>query len=158
MLNKKLYLPLLVVEAYLLFTLWLLFYGPIEWPLENLSSFLTYITLYHLFFIVGYVCYIEYFKRNTFFNENQKNLILKNFNIETYVIRYYWCILFFAVVCSVVAHRNITHSSSYFPADYFTAFYNGLKDPALVRGYYASNDYLINFKGNKYITLCFIFK
>jgi hypothetical protein len=157
MLNKKLYLPLFVVEAYLLFTLWLLFFGPIEWPLENLNSFLTYITLYHLFFISGYVCFVEYYKRNTFFKNNKTNLIAKNSNIESLLIRNYWYIIFFAIVCSVIAHRNITHSSSYFPKDYFITFYNGLKDPALVRGYYASNDYLINFKGNKYVTSIMLF-
>jgi len=149
---SKMFYPLLFVEAYLLFTVWLLYFGPVEWPLENEQKFLTYIGLYHVFFIGGYVTFIIKEKTNL-----TKKIATSYLKIDKFLLRNIWLIIVLALIGSVIFNRNITHSLSYFPKDFFTKFFQGLVDPAGVRKYYASASYANNFVGNKYVTSILLF-
>lgn len=154
---KKLYLPLLIVEFYLIFTVWLLYFGPIVWPLENESKFLTLIVVYHLFFIFGYALSIFLFsKKNNVLSEKQ-TVTSNSLKIEDYVLKNYWVIVALAFVGSIIFHRNLTHASSYIPWDFFSKFYEGVVDPIKARTFYASSDYALNFPGNKYVTSLLLF-
>lgn len=144
----KAYAPLFLVEAYLLYGLWLLFFGPVSWPLENKHNFLGLIFLYHAFFIMGYLLYSAYFFRNPVSNPTVKQAPThKNLFIE-----YFWIVLFLAFVANVVLHRNITLSNSYIPEDFFSGLYRGLITPWEARAYYASEASMADFVKNPYIT------
>lgn len=147
---KKNYLPLLLVETYLIMTLILFYFGPINWPIENESKFLILISLYHLFFIAGYFVYTFFFTKR--YNLKVTNSTANSFNYETIILNNFWLILTLAFLCGIISHRNITHSSSYIPWSLYSDFYKGIVDPVGVRRFYASADYYTRFTGNKYVT------
>lgn len=142
----KLYVPLILVELYLLFTVWLLYYGPIIWPLENESKFLLLIALYHVSFISGYVIC------TTLLTSIKSESTHEMVSLEDSILKYYWPLLLLAFVASIISHRNITHAHSYIPWSFFSDLYRGLSDPAAVRSYYASPAFNLSFSGNKYVT------
>ncbi|MBX8483645.1 hypothetical protein [Pseudomonas cichorii] len=145
----KLYVPLFLVEGYLLFTLWLFFFGPVLWPVEHKKEFLLVVFLYHAFFISGYLlsCRFSLKKSLRKAEVNQDNLFLK----------YFWLVVFFASVAIIILHRNITLSTSYFPADFFSALARGLLAPAEVRNMYASGALKDKFEASPYVTALLLF-
>ncbi len=154
--NKKIYIPLILVEIYLLFTIWILYFGPIVWPIKNESYFLTLIFLYHISFVFGYLFYLK-------INSKNKHLLIKESSSKTegyferLVLNHFWKLLAISLISIFISHRNITHSSSYIPWDIFTDFYKGLLDPAAARRYYASPEYSNMFLGNTYVTSMLVF-
>ena len=54
------YLPLLLVEAYLLLTLVFFYFGPVQFNIHNEFLFLFLMVIYHSFFISGYVLAIKF--------------------------------------------------------------------------------------------------
>ncbi len=147
--TAKFYIPLLLVESYLLFTLWLFFFGPVIWPIENRKEFLLVIFLYHAFFIVGYLlsCRSTLKKTTRVVESDGDNLFLK----------YFWIVLFFAFVAMVILHRNTTLSSSYFSVDFFSDLAKGLLAPAEVRSFYASGVPRDRFEASPYVTALLLF-
>lgn len=144
----KVYAPLFLVEAYLLYGLWLLFFGPVSWPMENKREFLGFIFLYHAFFIAGYLLYNAYFFRKLTSNTIAKQAPThKNIFVE-----HFWIIVFFAFLANIILHRNITLSSSYIPENFFSGVYRGLVTPWQARAYYASEVPMADFIKNPYIT------
>ncbi|AHF65453.1 hypothetical protein PCH70_03000 [Pseudomonas cichorii JBC1] len=147
--TAKFYIPLLLVESYLLFTLWLFFFGPVIWPVENKKEFLFVVSLYHAFFIAGYLlsCRFSLKQPDRAVEPNGDNLFL----------RYYWIIIVFAFIAMVILHRNTTLSRSYFPTGFFSELLKGLLAPAEVRSFYASAASREGFSGNAYVTGMLLF-
>lgn len=85
--NKKTilyYLPLILIELYLLMTLLLFEFGTIEWPITNKSQLYFFIFLYHFAFIIGYILNIkDYF----IFSFKFKKLIEDKFKKEIIYIK-----------------------------------------------------------------------
>lgn len=144
----KIYAPLFLVEAYLLYGLWLLFFGPVSWPLESKREFLGFIFLYHAFFIAGYLLYNAYF----FWKPSINTTVKQASTHRNLFVEYFWIILSLAFAANIVLHRNITLSSSYIPEDFFSGLYKGLVTPWKARAYYASEAPMADFIKNPYIT------
>ncbi|MEG1301669.1 MAG: hypothetical protein RSC93_13275 [Erysipelotrichaceae bacterium] len=95
-LNKKTiikYIPLILIECYLLLSIFLYYFGPVEWT--NLSNYklVIYLCAYHFFFILGYIIAL-YNKKKTYklkkINELRCNILncLKKIDIVKW-IKYY---------------------------------------------------------------------
>lgn len=151
--TAKVYAPLLLVEAYLLFGLWLFFSGPIYWPLKNQAEFLGFIFLYHAFFITGYILQSQLFVKHPAVESTLQRAAIG----DNIFIRYFWFILLMAFVANVVIHRNTTLSNSYIPNDFFAGLYRGLVIPWEARAFYASAASSIGFVKNPYITAITLF-
>lgn len=147
--NLKYLIPLVLVEGYLIFTLWLFFFGPVIWPIENKSKFILYILLYHIAFASGYFlcCKLKLKNESQRIKINESNLFL----------RYFWPILIFALIATVIIHRNTTLSASYIPMDFFSDLARGISAPAEVRNWYASPESRERFTGNAPVTALLIF-
>ncbi|MBX8532099.1 hypothetical protein K5D32_20705 [Pseudomonas cichorii] len=142
--TAKFYIPLLLVESYLLFTLWLFFFGPVIWPVENKKEFLFVVSLYHAFFIAGYLLSCRFSLKQPVRAVEPRG--------DNLFLRYYWIIIVFAFIAMVILHRNTTLSRSYFPTGFFSELLKGLLAPAEVRSFYASAASREGFSGNAYVT------
>ncbi|WP_201004015.1 hypothetical protein [Pseudomonas cichorii] len=147
--TAKFYIPLLLVESYLLFTLWLFFFGPVLWPVENKKEFLFVISLYHAFFIAGYLLSCRF--------SIKQPLKAVESNGDNLFLRYYWVVILFAFIAMVILHRNTTLSRSYLPTGFFSELLKGLLAPAEVRSFYASSASREGFSGNPYVTGLLLF-
>ncbi|CRM56949.1 hypothetical protein [Pseudomonas sp. 52 E 6] len=145
----KLSIPLLFVEGYLLFTLWLFFFGPLIWPIENKTEFIILISLYHLTFILGYIFSCRFQLKRL-----PDSMISSDDNV---FLRFFWQILFFALIAIVILHRNTTLSTSYIPTHFFSDLARGVLAPAEVRNWYASPDSKERFTGNSSVTALLLF-
>lgn len=137
------FVPLVLSEAYLGLTLWLLFFGPLGWPLKNLENFLVLIFLYHFTFVAGY------FTRLKSAIQTKKDA---NDGGEILFIEKFWLIIFLTFIACLISHRNLVHSASYVPWDFFSEVKRGLFHASEVRTYYASPEFAQKFTGNKYVT------
>jgi len=87
------FLPLVLVELYLAFTLVLLKFGPVNFNLHNEAYFWILILLYHFFFILGYsVATVQ---------GKQYQLSYKYSNIIFYLI------LFFGSLSILITYKNL---------------------------------------------------
>ena len=68
------YLPLIVVELYLLVTLLLFFVGPIKYHVHNLLLFVVLMILCHSYFMVGYILGIKMTYNSTCLKANNDKL------------------------------------------------------------------------------------
>lgn len=142
--------PLILVEIYLLFTVYLAFYGPVNWGFENEPELLTYIFLYHLAFIFGYVWCVY---RQPVKGESVNGKVELSF----LVVKYYWVILFFAFLGSMIFFKNITMSDSFVPVGIYDSIKLGILNPALARNLYAEKLFSGEYKGSTYLTACMLF-
>ena len=151
--TAKAYAPLLLIEAYLLFGLWLFFFGPLYWPLENKGEFIGFIFLYHAFFIAGYILQTSFFhkKQGTELSSTRASTDNNVF------IRYFWVILLLAFIANVVVHRNTTLSNSYIPDDFYSSLYRGLAVPWEARAFYASEASMVDFVKKNHVTAIMLF-
>lgn len=143
--TKIVYLPLILIETYLIFSLLLYQFGPIKWATENVTLFWTYIVLYHVAFITGYLIFVK--RLNIFDN----NLIAAN-TIKNFIIKYIWAFLGICAVMSIIKYRNIVGTSNFIPWDLPTEFIKGLVNPG--EQYYAKAAIsgLTSYNGNKLLT------
>jgi len=146
--QSGLLLPLILIEVYLIATLLLLVFGPIVWSLENEPAFWLFIAAYHVCFIFGYLLAVKKAPAHSY-GETAKAL----FGGEK--LRLFWLFLAFSFVASLIGYRNLVHSRSYIPFDFFPDFFEGLIHPA--RQYYGkmSEEAMENFSGNTTVTAFF---
>lgn len=133
-----LYIPLILVEAYLGVTILLYQFGPLDWKTENEEMFWMFLLFYHVAFIAGYVISIQKIKLSGK-TWNGERLTPKVYNLII------WGVIALCVVCACIEYKNLTHSDSYIPYDLPRNFINGLLNPA--EQYYnkfASEDYTSN--------------
>ena len=142
--KKFLFIPLILVEVYLVFTLLLYQFGPLDWQTENEPMFWCFILFYHLAFIAGYVFSIKRIN----LNKPQWNTRISVRGIESWGI---WLMIAICIVCACIEYRNITFADSYIPYELPKNFINGLINPA--EQYY--NKFLLSqsYSPSKIITI-----
>ena len=138
-----LYIPMVLVEIYLLFTVALYQFGPLNWKTENEAMFWTFLLLYHAAFILGYVLSIRKIK-----------LRAPQWSVSRLSPRAFrgvmWAILAVCLVSACIEYKNLTHADSYIPYDLPRNFWNGLINPA--KQYY-SKGAAEGYTSNKLVTL-----
>lgn len=93
------YLPLLLVEAYLLLTLVFFYFGPVQFNIHNEFLFLFLMVIYHSFFISGYVLAIKL--------GALKKLNLEKTKSRKKYSKYVYWLLFFLVWLEYGLHTKI---------------------------------------------------
>jgi hypothetical protein len=116
----KKYLPLILVEVYLLFTLLLYYLGPIQFRGHNSTLFLILMFLYHSSFIFGYCISIRVYNFN-------KIKIDKKFSSKLFYFSF-----FFALLSVLAAYKNLMLAQSIIPYNIFEEIVRGLTEPGLV--------------------------
>lgn len=116
----KKYLPLLLVEGYLISTLLILYFGPVEFRLHNQFLFIVLIVLYHIAFASGY--FLAVLTTN----------ISNQFTRKSFSLKYYYLALFFGFIGIVGAYNNLMLSSTIIPYDFFSDLQRGASEPGLV--------------------------
>ncbi len=117
--SKKKYLPLFLIETYLIATLAVFWLGPVKYRIQNDFFFILLIFLYHVFFILGY-----------FFGERSykaRRILKYNFSTRNYII-----LCFFAFLGSMITYKNATNATSLMPFSIFQDVIKGLTNPAVV--------------------------
>lgn len=137
-----LYIPLILIELYLVFTLILFKFGLSNWIIENESIFWFFIIMYHIMFIIGYIFSIK--KINVVHETKEKK---GQFAFTTFI----WIVLFICLICSLIEYRNTTFASSYIPYELPENFINGLINPG--QQYYSKFILANSFNPNKLVTI-----
>ncbi len=114
------YLPLILVEGYLVATLLILFYGPVEFRLHNLPVFFLLMLLYHTCFIFGYWVAVKTGKKERVISANKISS------------RFYYASFIIAVVGVFGSYANMMLSTSFIPFGLFDDLARGLAEPGLV--------------------------
>ena len=141
-------LPLILIEIYLFTTLLFLEFGPVNWILENDNKFWILMLMYHISFISGYLLYLK--KQNI-----KKVEVIKTFDYETFILKYFWLYLFIALLGSLIVYKNTVHSGSYIPYNFFSDFFMGLNHPDFVRDRFYTN--MSTYKSEKIFTIFYTF-
>jgi len=113
----KKYLPLVLVETYLLATLLFYFFGPINFQTHNTILFLIIMFLYHIAFIFGFCISINTCKIN------QLKIDRK------FSSKFFYLAFFFAVLSILVTYQNLMLSSSIIPYNIFEEVSKGIFSP-----------------------------
>ena len=108
--------PIILIESYLIFTLLIFTFGPIEYYLDDPLIFWCFIFLYHVSMILGYVLAAISPKNGIRLN---RQLIVPSF----LAIRLLIFVAFFAFL---IGHKNISMSDSLIPADFLADISAGL--------------------------------
>lgn len=145
----RLIFPVILVEAYLFFTIYLLYFGPLDWDVTNSIQLISYLVLYHISFVFGYF-FLLYQKRH----ESHSS---QYFDLDTLIVNNYGFVLFFALLGSIISYKNMTFGSSLLPSSFLSDLYIGFVEPAKARAIYAENiNNMANF-GNPYISALLLF-
>ena len=139
---KDLYLPIILIEIYLGFSLILYQFGPVQWKTANVGNFWFYIILYHLSFIVGYVLTARKYKVSL------KNIERYN-TINLYIVKYMWVFLFICAVLSLIKAMGLFNSSEFIPLNLPSEFIKGLFNPGEQYRLKMAAAELNNYTGNK---------
>ena len=116
----KKYLPLVLVETYLVFTLLLYVFGPVQFKGHNTDLFVMVMFVYHGAFILGYYLAIKTYK----FNQIK---IDKRFSSKLF-----YTALVFAVLSVLATYQNLMLAQSIIPYNIFEDIARGLREPGLV--------------------------
>ncbi|WHN66364.1 hypothetical protein [Cysteiniphilum sp. QT6929] len=138
-------LPLIVVESYLLFTLALLYYGPITWRLHNVTLFWFLICAYHISFIMGYLYVVN--KYGAKYIEGSKATT----KVNKFVLKYFWGIWILALVASLIMYKNGVNNSTVIPFNIFEKISTGLNNFAVARGDF-NHSYMNNPENSVLVT------
>lgn len=113
------YLPLILVEAYLLATLAMYFFGPVHFKTHNLALFITLIFSYHFFFILGYWLSKKSYK---------SRLDIKPARLS---LRVYYASFLLATFMVLLNYKNLMLANSIIPYDLLTELSYGILNPGL---------------------------
>lgn len=116
----KKYYPLVIVEFYLLFTLFIFNFGPINFNIHNSDLFWMLMLTYHLSFILGYLVFTKTF--------NYKKIIIYENKLNN---KFFYTICFFAFIGVLNAYKNLMMSSSFIPYDIINEVLRGILEPGL---------------------------
>jgi hypothetical protein len=114
------YLPLFAIECYLILTLLILYFGPVEFRLRNQVLFIALMVLYHGAFIFGYLVAVLVEKKSA-----------RRLKIE-FSSKYFYVALFFAFIGVLGAYNNLMLSDSIIPYNFFSDLLKGASEPGLV--------------------------
>jgi hypothetical protein len=115
------YVPLLFVEIYLLLTVLVFYFGPIQYRIHNPILFFILLLIYHSFFIFGYIlsCKLKNFNK-TVFRESR------------YSSSVYWILFLLGIVGIWIAYKNIMLMEGIIPYDFFHNLIRGFTEPGVV--------------------------
>lgn len=137
-------LPLILIEIYLIFTLFLYSFGPIKWKTHNVNLFWFLIISYHITFCLGYLIV----------SMKHKNIeIHRNDSSKGFIIRNFWIVLGLAFIVNCINYRNLTRSNSYIPYELPLNFIQGLLHPAARYYWKLSSEAAGQFSGNNLVTM-----
>lgn len=141
--SRKIYLPLFVIEVYLLFSLLLMIIGPLHFELENKLQFTILMIMYHIAFVFGYLFggKVKTGERSDVFAGDDYRVV-KRFTILIIAVFYVW----------IIVTRNNTHASSYIPTELFKKAIQGIINPASRYNSNKGTDAMNLFNGNKLMT------
>ena len=114
------YLPLVLVEVYLLSTLLLYYFGPVQFRGHNTALFMTLMLIYHGVFILGYYISIRTYQFN-------KIKIDKRFSSK-----FFYFSFFFGLLSVLGTYQNLMLAPSIIPYNLFEEIGRGLREPGLV--------------------------
>jgi hypothetical protein len=117
----KKYIPLFLVEGYLIFTLIIFTLGPIDFRVHNLLLFFVLMIIYHGFFISGYVLAARY--------KGSCQLAIHNQKYSNFI---YWGLFFFGIISIWASYINIMMLDSLIPHNFFNNLIMGFEEPKLV--------------------------
>lgn len=116
---KKNYIPLVLVELYLISTILILIFGPVKFNLHNSIFFWILIIFYHLFFVFGYFVGLQSKKNN---KPIDHQFSLTKFN----------SLLFFGVFGVLITYKNLMNSDSLIPVNIVGDLLRGITEPASI--------------------------
>ncbi len=146
LLQKRVLLPLVLVEIYLLLTLLLLGFGPLRWNLANSDIFWVLIFLYHIAFILGFCLFFRYVRWSGDRADEASR-------VDIFILRYFWAFIILALVGSLIGYRHLIGTGSYIPYNFFPDLYEGLINPRIRRAFITSDEAQNNFNGNFSVSL-----
>lgn len=111
------FLPLILLEGYLILTLVFLFFGPVTFELHNVELFLAYMFIYHIAFILGYYLSIKSF----IVNKHPVNYAFSGFK--------FYALLIFGSFSILLTYKNIMMADSIIPYNLVNEFKSGLSNP-----------------------------
>ncbi|MDP2782152.1 hypothetical protein [Devosia sp.] len=136
--------PCIAILLYLISSLMLFKFGPIDWAVHNEGEFWAFNALYLSMFSVGYA--VAHWRRHWWtaggFAQSPRN----------FTERFFWPVWFCAVVVVLIAHRNLTLGPSYIPTTLLSDFITGLITPEKGYIYKLSAEANANFSGNPPVT------
>lgn len=109
--------PIILIEIYLIFTLLIFSFGPVDYYLDNPLAFWFYISIYHISMIFGYVV------AAVPFNNMSEHGGRAFADISSLKIR---LLIFVAFLAFLIGHKNITMSDSIIPVNFISDVKNGL--------------------------------
>ena len=115
----KKYIPLIIIELFLVLTLLLFWFGPIQYKVSHEFYFVVLFFFYHLFFILGYVINVK-----TYVN---KRIIEHQFSKKIFYI-----LCLFAFFSSMITYKIATNGNSIIPYTIFQDVVKGVQNPAQV--------------------------
>lgn len=110
--------PLILTEIYLIFTLFLFAFGPVEYHLDSPLIFWFFIVFYHLSMVFGYVLASTLSKNKITTKINSDDLGLFKIRI----------LILLAFLAFLIGHKNITMSDSLIPYDIISDITSGLAE------------------------------
>jgi hypothetical protein len=145
--SKRDFLPIIFIELYLITTLAIFVAGPVSFYVEDVILFWTYIILFHIAMITGYmfglVCRGNYLVDASYTPNYNKYL--------------FWIVLFGAFIASLMAHKNLSVSESIVPHNIFSDVYSGLESSADQYVKKRSKGHDSGFQGNKLTNILYFF-
>lgn len=136
------YIPFILVEIYLIGTLLLMEFGPVQYMLENKMKFWILIILYHVAFAVGY--FLLSFQKS--------NVSVESEILNEKILKWFWILLVISFLVWMVVYRNTTRANSYFPYELPGNFIRGLTHPAERYYWKGSEEAKAQFHGNQPVT------
>jgi len=109
----------MLVESYLIVTLLIYYFGPVQFRGHNQDLFFLLMLLYHLAFIFGYYIAARTYKFNGF-------KVDKKFSVK-----FFYVSLFFAVLGVLISYKNLMLASSIIPYDIFNELLRGASEPGM---------------------------
>ena len=141
----KKYYPLILVELYLILTLLILYFGPIQFRIHNPDIFSFLLILYHISFILGYFLFVKTFRFN--------GIVLTN----KFSNRFFYVIFFFGFIGVLMAYQNLMGSSSFIPFNFISEISRGLSEPGLVYSERMMNNSNIEISNSRIINILSLF-
>ncbi|HEY4317556.1 MAG TPA: hypothetical protein VGN04_08135 [Herbaspirillum sp.] len=142
-----LWAPCIGTLLYLIGSLLLCRYGPIDWPIRNWDKLWAFNAVYLLMFLIGYAVAL----RQRHWWTGRGNVSAS----DDFTRRFFWPILACAALVVLIGHRNFTYAPSYLPTTLFSNFTFGLTHPLEAYLYKLSDEARRNFSGNPSVTLLF---
>ena len=108
--------PIILIEIYLIFTLLIFTFGPVDYYLDDPLTFWFFIFLYHVSMILGYVLGAIPFKNKIQIKHQQKKPSLLACRL----------LILSAFFAFLIGHKNLTMSDSLIPYDFLADITTGL--------------------------------